>query len=138
VVDVSLGNDAVKESAKELSGGGVDVLYDPVGGTLGEVCLRSLGEDGNYLVIGFVGGISQLPANQVLLRNRRVTGVDWGAWAMRNPEANGAMLRQVLSLIGEGRLSPVEPTAYTLSRAAEALGDLEARRVAGKVVLLPD
>jgi NADPH2:quinone reductase len=137
-VDVSSGDDAVKEAAKELSGGGVDVLYDPVGGTLGEVCLRALGEDGNYLVIGFVGGIPKLPANQVLLRNRRVTGVDWGAWAMRNPEANAAMLREVLGLIGEGRLSPVEPTAYPLSRAAEALGDLESRRVAGKVVLLPD
>lgn len=137
-VDVSLGDDAVKEAAKELSGGGVDVLYDPVGGSLGEVCLRALREDGNYLVIGFVGGIPKLPANQILLRNRRVTGVDWGAWAMRNPEANAAMLRDVIGLIGEGRLSPVEPTAYPLSRAADALADLEARRVAGKVILLPD
>ena len=137
-IDVSLGDDAVKEAAKELSGGGVDVLYDPVGGTLGEVCLRALQEDGNYLVIGFVGGIPKLPANQVLLRNRRVTGVDWGAWAMRNPEANTAMLRDVIRLIGEGRLSPVEPATYPLSRAADALADLEARRVAGKVILLPD
>lgn len=136
-VDVALGDDAVKEAAKELSGGGVDVLYDPVGGSLGEVCLRALREDGNYLVIGFVGGIPKLPANQILLRNRRVTGVDWGAWAMRNAEANAVMLRDVISLIGEGRLSPVEPTAYPLSRAADALGDLEARRVAGKVILLP-
>ena len=137
-IDVSLGDDAVKEAAKELSGGGVDVLYDPVGGALGEVCLRALQEDGNYLVIGFVGGIPKLPANQVLLRNRRVTGVDWGAWAMRNPEANTAMLRDVIRLIGEGRLSPVEPATYPLSRAADALADLEARRVAGKVILLPD
>jgi NADPH:quinone reductase-like Zn-dependent oxidoreductase len=35
-------------------------------------------------------------------------------------------------------LSPVEPAQYPLSRAAEALADLEARRVAGKVVLVPD
>ena len=138
VIDSAAGDDAVKEEAKQISGGGVDVLYDPVGGSLAEVCLRALGEDGNYLVIGFVGGIPRLPANQVLLRNRRVTGVDWGAWAMRNPDENTRMLREVLSLIGEGRLSPVEPSAYPLSRAAQALGDLEARRVAGKVVLLPE
>jgi len=137
-VDVSLGDDAVKEAAKDLSGGGIDVLYDPVGGSLGEVCLRALREDGNYLVIGFVGGIPKLPANQILLRNRRVTGVDWGAWATRNPEANTAMLREVIGLIGEGRLSPVEPAVYPLSRAADALADLDARRVAGKVILLPD
>lgn len=138
VIDTSAGDDAVKEEAKKISGGGVDVLYDPVGGTLGEVCLRALGEDGNYLVIGFVGGIPRLAANQVLLRNRRVTGVDWGAWAMRNPDANLQMLRDVLGLIGEGRLSPVEPAAYPLSEARRALADLEGRRVAGKVVLLPD
>ena len=139
-LDVS-GDDAanaVKEAAKELSGGGVDVLYDPVGGTLGETCLRALGEDGTYLVIGFVGGIPQLPANQILLRNRRVVGVDWGAWAMRSPEGNNALLGEVLEFIGQGKLSPVEPHTFPLSRAAEVLGDLEARRIAGKVVLVPD
>jgi len=138
VIDSSTGDDWVKEEAKRLSGGGVDVLYDPVGGSLGETCLRALGEDGNYLVIGFVGGIPRLPANQVLLRNRRVTGVDWGAWAIHHPVDNAAMLRDVMALIAEGRLSPVEPASYPLSKAATALADLEARRVAGKVVLLPD
>lgn len=130
--------DDVKERAKEISGGGVDVLYDPVGGELGETCLRALGEDGQYLVIGFVGGIPKLPANQILLRNRRIVGVDWGAWAGRHPQENSAMLGEILELIAAGSLSPVEPAQYPLSRAAEALADLEARRVAGKVVLVPD
>ena len=131
-------NDDVKERAKEISGGGVDFLYDPVGGELGETCLRALGEDGQYLVIGFVGGIPKLPANQILLRNRRVIGVDWGAWAGRHPQENAAMLSEILELIAAGSLSPVEPAQYPLSRAADALVDLEARRVAGKVVLVPD
>jgi NADPH2:quinone reductase len=130
--------DDVKERAKEISGGGVDLLYDPVGGELGETCLRALGEDGQYLVIGFVGGIPKLPANQILLRNRRVIGVDWGAWAGRHPQENTAMLAEILDLIAAGSLAPVEPAQYPLSRAAHALADLEARRVAGKVVLVPD
>lgn len=138
VIDTTAGDDAVKEEAKQISGGGIDVLYDPVGGSLGEVCLRALGENGNYLVIGFVGGIPRLPANQVLLRNRRVTGVDWGAWAMHHPDENARLLREVMELIAAGRLSPVEPATYPLSQATRALADLEARRVAGKVVLLPD
>jgi len=130
-------NDDVKERAKEISGGGVDYLYDPVGGELGESCLRALGEDGQYLVIGFVGGIPKLPANQILLRNRRATGVDWGAWAGRQPAENAAMLQEVLGFISSGRLSPVEPTAYPLEYAGQALRNLEARKVAGKVVLVP-
>jgi NADPH2:quinone reductase len=136
VIDSS--NEDVKERAKEISGGGVDVLYDPVGGSLGETCLRALGEDGQYLVIGFVAGIPQLPANQVLLRNRRVVGVDWGAWAGRNPQGNAQLLDEVLAKIATKDLSPVEPQVYLLSEAATALKDLEERRVAGKVVLVAD
>ena len=136
VVDSS--SEDVKERAKEISGGGVDVLYDPVGGSLGETCLRALGEDGQYLVIGFVGGIPQLPANQVLLRNRRVVGVDWGAWAGRHPQENAQLLDEVLAKIATNDLCPVEPHVYSLSEAATALKDLEERRVAGKVVLVAD
>jgi len=134
VIDSS--SEDVKERAKEISGGGVDVLYDPVGGSLGETCLRALGEDGQYLVIGFVGGIPQLPANQVLLRNRRVIGVDWGAWAGRHPQENAQLLEEVLAKIATNHLCPVEPQVYSLSEAATALKDLEERRVAGKVVLV--
>lgn len=137
VIDSRLSPDEIKEEAKRIAGGGVDYIYDPVGGELGETCLRALGDDGQYLVIGFVAGIPKLPANQVLLRNRRVTGVDWGGWAGKNPGLNDKMLAQVLELIGQGRLRPVEPTTYPLEKAAQALRDLEDRKVAGKIALHP-
>jgi NADPH2:quinone reductase len=116
--------------------GGVGYVYDPVGGDLGEVCLRALGEDGQFIVIGFVAGIPSLPANQVLLRNRRVTGVDWGAWAGRNPSDNARLLTEVVDAIDAGRLSPVEPVTYPLADAARALHDLADRKIAGKAALV--
>jgi len=88
-------------------------------------------------VIGFVAGIPRLPANQVLLRNRRITGVDWGGWAGKNPDRNNALLDDVLALIARGELRPVEPVTYPLAQAADALRDLENRRVAGKIALRP-
>jgi NADPH2:quinone reductase len=135
----------VKDAAKAFAAsfpesadrGGVDYLYDPIGGDLGTTCLRALGDDGQYLVIGFVGGIPNLPANQVLLRNRRVTGVDWGAWAGRNRAADRAMLADVVAAIERDELHPVEPTTYPLADAAQALADLASRKVAGKVALVP-
>jgi len=136
-IDSQLSPDEIKEEAKRIAGGGVDYIYDPVGGELGETCLRALGDDGQYLVIGFVAGIPKLPANQVLLRNRRVTGVDWGGWAGKNPGLNDRMLAQVLELIEQGRLRPVEPATYPLEQAARALQDLEDRKVAGKIALQP-
>lgn len=137
VVDALIDPNDIKEEIKRISDGGVHYLYDPVGGDLGETCLRSLTDDGQYLVIGFVAGIPQLPANQILLRNRRVTGVDWGGWAGRNPEKNDSMLVEVLSRIERGELSPIEPTSYPLEQAARALDDLLNRRIPGKVVLTP-
>ena len=91
-----------------------------------------------YLVIGFAGGdIPRLPANQVLLNNRTVVGIDWGAWTLRDAEGNRALLAELMDLAGSGALSPVEPTPYPLDEVVAALQDLQARRVAGKLVLVP-
>ena len=136
VIDSS--TEDVKARAKQISGDGVDAVYDPVGGRLGEECLRALREDGQFIVIGFASGdIPKLPANQVLLRNRRVTGVDWGAWVGRNPAANQQLVEQLVALIEFGAVNPVEPVSYALDQAAQALADQQQRRVVGKAVLVP-
>lgn len=128
----------VKTRAKELSGGGVHMVYDPVGGALAEAGLRALRDDGQLLVLGFAGGeIPRLPANQILLRNRRVTGVDWGGWVSGHQEENQQMLGDVLAAISRDELHPVEPTAYPLDEVARALQDQLDRKVVGKSVLVP-
>ena len=131
-------NDDVKARVRELAGGGVDIVYDPVGGDLAEPCLRALNAGGEYMVVGFVAGIPRLPANFVLLLNRTVVGVDWGAWVGRNQGENQKMLVEVMGRIIDGSLRPVEPVAYPMSRAVEAMRDLQNRKVAGKVALVPD
>ena len=125
--------------AREIADGdGVDLVYDPVGGTQGEQALRALRDDGQFLVIGFASGqIPKLPANQVLLRNRRVTGVEWGGWVAKNPQENEAMLDDVVASIERGELHPVEPVSYRLDDAQSALRDQQERRVTGKAILVP-
>jgi len=131
-------DDDLKVRARELSGGGVDVVVDPVGGRFAAAALRALGWMGRYLVIGFAGGgIPSLPANQVLLNNRTVVGVDWGAWTMRDPDGNRLLLDELMALAGAGEIHPVEPTPYPLDDVISALTDLQERRVGGKVVLVP-
>ena len=128
----------LKARARELSGGGVDVVIDPVGGVHAEGALRALRTSGRYLVVGFASGeIPRFPANHVLLNNRAVVGVDWGAWAMRNPADNRALTNELMEALNAGRLDPPEPTTYPLDGAAKALADLEGRRVTGKLVLVP-
>jgi NADPH2:quinone reductase len=129
----------LKLRARELTGGdGVDVVLDPVGGELADPALRSLRLFGRYLVIGFAAGeIPRLPLNQVLLRNRAIVGVDWGAWSMQDADANRALLEELFAAAGDGRLDPPAPSPYPLERVADALGDLLGRRLTGKAVLVP-
>jgi NADPH2:quinone reductase len=128
----------VKTRARELSDGGVDVVVDPVGGSLAEPALRALKTYGRYLVVGFAAGaIPRLPTNQILLNNRSVIGVDWGAWGMLNPDDNRALVDEALRLVAEGLLRPAVPSVFPLERAGDVLSDLEERRIVGKVVLEP-
>jgi NADPH2:quinone reductase len=128
----------LKTRARELSGGGVDVVVDPVGGEHAEPALRTLRFMGRYLVIGFASGaIPRLPINQVLLNNRTVVGVDWGAWTMQAPDDNRTMLDELLTLVETERLRPVEPAERPLADVATVLAELEGREVTGKVVLVP-
>jgi NADPH2:quinone reductase len=135
---VDYGTEDLRSRIRELAPNGVDIVFDPVGDRLAESALRSLGYLGRYLVIGFAGGdIPRLPVNQVLLRNRAIVGVDWGAWAGAFPDEQRKLLLELLDLAGRGQLHPAEPTAYPFDRASDALADLVSRRVAGKIALVP-
>jgi NADPH2:quinone reductase len=123
---------------REITGGGADVVVDPVGDRFAEPALRSLRQFGRYLVVGFAGGaIPRLPLNRVLLENRTLVGVDWGAWSRQDPQSNQALVRDLFEQLANGALHPIAAKAYPLERAAEALISLAERRVIGKVVLLP-
>lgn len=130
--DDVIGYEGLKDAARAW---GVDVAVDPVGGELSEQALRGLREGGRLLVIGFAAGpIPKLPANQVLLRNRSVVGVDWGAWAMAHGMDNRALLDELLAM---REIDPVAPEVRPLAEAGRAMDDLINRRVTGKIVLVP-
>lgn len=139
VAGINYTTDSLKEAVRAVCEGGVDVVVDPIGGEQSEAALRTLIYNGRLLVVGFASGtIPKFPANQVLLRNRRVVGVDWGAWSMAHPEKNKALIQEVFSLFEAGRINPVPPNSYALSDAAGAMNDLLERVVAGKCVLIPE
>jgi NADPH2:quinone reductase len=128
----------LKTRARELSGGGVDLVVDPVGGEHAEPALRATGWEGRYLVLGFAGGeIPRLPANHLLLNNRAAIGVDWGAWTGRDPDGQRALLDEVLTAAGDGRLSPPVPQRVPLDDVAQVLRAALDRRLVGKTVLVP-
>jgi NADPH2:quinone reductase len=128
----------LKVRAREISGGGVDVVIDPVGGKHSEPALRATGPFGRFCVIGFASGpIAPVPLNQVLLNNRTVVGVDWGAWTFRDPLGNRELLTELVEMIADGRLHPTVPREYRLEEAGTVMSGLIDRTLSGKVVLVP-
>jgi NADPH2:quinone reductase len=125
-----------KDEAKELSGGGVDVVLDPVGGDRFTDSLRSLGEDGRVVVVGFTAGsIPEVKVNRLLLNNTEVIGAGWGHWAMSHPAACREIGAALHGMIEQGHVRPIVGQRFPLERAGEALQALERREALGKVVL---
>ncbi len=123
------------DAVRELSGGGVDVAYDPVGGDTIHQVRRCMAWNGRLLVIGFVAGIPELPANHILLKNYSVVGVHWGASVLRDPESLDQQMRSVLELAGTGEVDPLIYPPYAFGDGARAIQDLAERKTWGKVVV---
>ena len=125
-----------REQVQDLTGGGVDLVFDPVGGDRFTDSLRSLREAGRVVVVGFTGGsIPEVRVNRLLLRNTEVIGAGWGAYVMGKPDVNreiGAALEQ---MIVDGVVRPIVGARLPLARGAEAMKLIEDRRATGKVVL---
>ncbi|GGB38359.1 oxidoreductase [Roseibium aquae] len=129
----------LKERLKELTDGrGVDVVYDPVGGNLSEQALRATGWEGRFLVIGFAAGeIPKIPLNLLLLKGCDIRGVFWGESLVRDPQGHGENMVQLLDWVAAGRLKPHIHATYPLDGIPQALEDIAARKVLGKVIITP-
>lgn len=135
LVDYSDGE--LKEKVKALTDGkGADVIYDPVGGSLFDQCMRCVNWYGRVLVIGFAAGdIPKVPINLILLKSCQVVGVFFGAWSAREPEEAAQNFREILELQKQGKIDPLVGAEYALEDYAAALRCLMERRAVGKVVV---
>ncbi len=125
-----------REQALELSGGGVDVVLDPVGGERFTDSLRCLREDGRVLVVGFAeGSIPEVKVNRLLLRNISVVGAGWGTYVMGSPERNRTIGEAVGGMVEEGFVRPIVGACFALEEAVGAFGMIDRRHALGKVVL---
>jgi NADPH2:quinone reductase len=125
-----------REQVTELTGGGVDVVLDPVGGDRFLDSLRSLREDGRLVVVGFTGGsIPEVKVNRLLLRNTEVVGAGWGAYVLGRPELNRTIGEALEPMIASGVVKPVVGARFPLAQAADAMRLIDERGATGKVVL---
>jgi NADPH2:quinone reductase len=121
------------ERVRQATGGaGVDVVFDGVGGSIGQDALALLDGGGRFVVHGLASG-SFTDTAAAAERGVQVTGLrQWGSLGLDNRE----LTRLALVEAAAGRLRPVIGQTFPLAAAADAHAAIEARSTLGKTLLL--
>ncbi|MEM7732042.1 MAG: NADPH:quinone oxidoreductase family protein [Pseudomonadota bacterium] len=124
----------IREICKAL--GGVDVVYDPVGGDQFTAAMRACNPEARILTIGFASGeVPKAPANHLLVKNISLIGFYWGGYLKFKPAALTDSLSNLFRLYEDGQIKPHISHTFPLERAAEGLDLLRSRKSTGKVVI---
>ena len=116
--------------------GGVDVVYDAVGGPAFDAALRACKPEGRLLAIGFASGeVPQIPANLLLVKNLTVSGFWFGGFEAHAPARVAASLNELLRWRAEGRIHPHVSHVLPFEAVPEGLALLRDRKATGKVVI---
>lgn len=124
----------LKDQLRDL--GGVDVVYDVVGGPAFDAALRACRPDGRLLAIGFASGeVPQVPANLLLVKNLTVSGFWYGGYESHAPQLVADSMAQLLRWRAEGLIRPHVSQALPFEAFPDGLALLRDRKATGKVVI---
>lgn len=133
---VDYGHEDLKARINEITGGGADVVVDPVGGSVSEPALRAMKWGGRYVVVGFASGeIPKIPLNLVLLKGLWITAVDNRTILEHLPEVAPLHRAEVVELLLSGAVSPYVSSIHPLEEVVAALREVADRRAVGKVLV---
>jgi NADPH2:quinone reductase len=128
--------DFVEVVKRETKGRGADVIYDPVGGEMGERSTKCIAFEGRLVIIGFTSGkFSNFVANHILVKNYSVVGLHWGAYRHNNPAKIEQGWSELMELYQTGKLKPVIGGRFYMEKVADAMEFLASRKAVGKIVL---
>lgn len=126
-----------KDTVKQAAGrGGVDVVFDPVGGAATDTAFRTLGWGGRHLMVGFAGGeIGSLKTNLAIVKGASLVGVDVRQFGEHEPARAAALQRDCVAWFGQGRVRPLVRCVMPVERFEEAAELAQDRAGIGRVVL---
>jgi NADPH:quinone reductase-like Zn-dependent oxidoreductase len=115
---------------REITGGrGVNVVYESVGGELLQKSIPAMDTQGQLVLVGCHAG-EVVPVDFIELFRHE--------WTLHGAaRATAGEYRHMMTLIGDGRLTPVIAETFALAQAAEAHELMESRKHYGKIVLVP-
>lgn len=136
--DATVTTPGFREAVKEITGGGADLIYDPVGGDVFDESTRCIAFGGRLLVVGFTSGrIATVSTNMPLIKGFSVIGVRAGEYGRRFPDKGRENLDAIWRLAAEGRIRPRVHAEYPLADWRAAFEAMRDSGMVGKLVLVP-
>jgi NADPH2:quinone reductase len=127
-----------RDAAKQITAGGADVIFDPVGGDVFDESTRCIAFGGRLLVIGFTSGrIATVPTNIPLIKGFSVIGVRAGEYGRRFPDKGRENHDAIWTLAAEGKIRPRVDRHYPLADWRDAFEAMRDSRMVGKIVIEP-
>jgi NADPH2:quinone reductase len=132
------GRDDWPARVRELSGGGVPVVYDPVGRDTWEGSLGCLAPRGHLVCFGNSSGLVP-PFSVNELRDRGSLSVSWVRFSdyTADPGELQAAAAELFDALAAGAVAAPKPHCLPLEQAAEAHQRLESGQTTGPLVLVP-
>ena len=116
--------------------GGVDVVFDPVGGEAFEASVRCLSFEGRIVVVGFAGGAKpRVRADHALVKNYGVLGLHWALYQRRRPDLVDRAHAELTELAESGAVRPVIGAVAPFEDAAAAVQRLAGGATTGRLVV---
>ena len=137
-VEAGLPASGFRERVKELTGGGADVIYDPVGGDVFDESVRCIAFGGRLCVVGFTSGrIATVSTNMPLIKGFSVIGVRAGEYGRQFPDKGRENQEAIWSLAEQGKIRPRVHAEYALPDWRLAFEAMQRSDMVGKIVLVP-
>ena len=125
------------DAVQAWSGGGVDVILDPVGAAYLADNLKSLNLDGRLVIIGLLGGaVAEVPLGAMMVKRQRIIGSTLRARTVAAKAAvMDALEERVWPLVKSGAIKPIIETTLPVQQAGAAHELLATNDTFGKLVL---
>ncbi|MCA0181433.1 MAG: NADPH:quinone oxidoreductase family protein [Actinobacteria bacterium] len=131
-------DDLIPAIKAATNGRGVNVVYDPVGGSAYDVSARTIAFEGRIVVVGFAGGTVPAPAlNHALIKNYSIVGLHWGLYNAYAPAAVAEAAVALNGLVADGVIRPLISARVPLDQAPAAVTAVGEGRTTGRVVVIP-
>ena len=125
----------LRHYGRSPDGRGVDLIFDPVGGSLAEDAVAALSRHGRLLAVGFASGQwPKLATLDLVVTNTSLVGVFAGGYTHHELEDIHAHLCR---LVSSGQLTNAVTAEVSFDELPGALQRVADRQVVGKLVMVP-